>query len=164
MLLYNIRRALLFSDVLISSKEEVLRISTYGSDCGFCSAAFFLQPDLRRLEKTIVTAPILFTAVGMLIPLIPQLRDWNLIGRQSFLVVAEIGLVLLLFTDASRTDLGVLKSIRNLPTRLLSTGMLLTILLGGLAAMVVFRQLSIWEAGILAQSLLRPTRALGKSS
>jgi sodium/hydrogen antiporter len=40
----------------------------------------------------------------------------------------------------------------------LSTGMLLTLLLGGLCALVVFRQLSIWEAGILA-AILAPTDA-----
>ncbi|MFO1514584.1 MAG: cation:proton antiporter, partial [Verrucomicrobiota bacterium] len=79
-------------------------------------------------------------------------------GRQLFLHVAEIGLVLLLFTDSSRTDLRVLKSIRNLPARLLSTGMLLTLLLGALAALVVFRKLSIWEAGILG-AILAPTDA-----
>jgi NhaP-type Na+/H+ or K+/H+ antiporter len=125
----------------------------------FISLLFFYSLISHRLEKTIITAPILFTAAGMLTLLaMPQLRDWNLLSRESFLVVAEIGLVLLLFTDASRTDLGVLKSIRNLPTRLLSTGMLLTILLGGLAAAVIFRQLSLWEAGILA-AILAPTDA-----
>ena len=66
--------------------------------------------------------------------------------------------MLLLFTDASRTDLQVLKNIRNLPVRLLSTGMLLTILLGALGALVIFRQLSLWEAGILA-AILAPTDA-----
>ena len=66
--------------------------------------------------------------------------------------------MLLLFTDASRTDLQVLQNIRNLPARLLSTGMLLTILLGALAALVVFPQLSLWEAGISA-AILAPTDA-----
>src|SRR3974390_28098 len=99
-----------------------------------------------RLERTILTAPIVFTAAGMLaLLLLPQLAEWRG-NREVFLGVAEIGLVLLLFTDASRTDLQVLKSIRALPVRLLSIGMLLTILLGGLGALVVFRQLSIWEA------------------
>jgi NhaP-type Na+/H+ or K+/H+ antiporter len=66
--------------------------------------------------------------------------------------------VLLLFTDASRTDLNVLRSIRNLPVRLLTTGMLLTIMLGTVAAQIVFPHLSIWEAGILA-AILAPTDA-----
>jgi NhaP-type Na+/H+ or K+/H+ antiporter len=59
-----------------------------------------------------------------------------------FLRLAELGLVLLLFTDASRTDLSLLRSIESLPARLLSTGMLLTILLGGLVARLVFPSLS----------------------
>ena len=110
------------------------------------------------LERTVVTAPIVFTAAGILIVLIaPHMRDLQ-IDQPIVLHIAEIGLVLLLFTDASRTDLRVLKNIRNLPVRLLSVGMLLTILLGGLAAIIVFPKLSIWEAGILA-AILAPTDA-----
>jgi len=111
-----------------------------------------------RLERTIVTAPIVFTMGGVLTLLVlPEMRDQE-VGHEAFLAVAEIGLVLLLFTDASRTDLRVLKNIRNLPFRLLSTGMLLTIVLGALCARVVFPQLSIWECGILA-AILAPTDA-----
>jgi NhaP-type Na+/H+ or K+/H+ antiporter len=111
-----------------------------------------------RLEKTVLTAPILFTGAGMaVLALLPEvgLRQGS---HEVLLKVAEGGLVLLLFTDASKTDLKVLKSIRSLPVRLLSTGMLLTILLGGLLALVLFRQLSIWEAGILS-AILAPTDA-----
>ncbi|MCU0789251.1 MAG: cation:proton antiporter [Verrucomicrobia bacterium] len=111
-----------------------------------------------RLERSVVTAPIVFTAVGMLTLLFVEELPDHETAQPLFLHLAEIGLVLLLFTDASRTDLGVLKNIRNLPARLLSSGMLLTLLLGGLAALVVFRQLSIWEAGILA-AILAPTDA-----
>jgi len=111
-----------------------------------------------RLERTIFTPPILFTAAGMVtLLLLPELRDRK--GNvEVFLRLAEVGLTLLLFTDASRTDLKVLQHIRNLPMRLLSTGMLLTLLLGALGALVVFRQLSLWEAGILA-AILAPTDA-----
>ena len=109
------------------------------------------------LERTILTAPIVFTTAGMLTFLcLPELLKGH--TSELWLHIAETGLVLLLFTDASRTDLPVLKNIRSLPVRLLSTGMLLTILLGGLAALVVFRQLSLWEAGILA-AILAPTDA-----
>jgi NhaP-type Na+/H+ or K+/H+ antiporter len=78
---------------------------------------------------------------------LPGLRD-RPANLELLLQVAEVGLVLLLFTDASRTDLQVLKNIRNLPVRLLSTGMLLTILLGALGALAIFPKLSLWEAGI----------------
>lgn len=110
-----------------------------------------------RLEKTVVTAPILFTLAGMLVfPAMGQAAAR--IHPADFLMLAEIGLVLLLFTDASRTDLKVLGNIRALPARLLSVGMLLTILLGAVAAKLVFPQLSVWEAGILS-AILAPTDA-----
>ena len=111
-----------------------------------------------RLERSVVTAPIVFTAAGMMALLFLEELTNHEGVRPMFLHLAEVGLVLLLFTDASRTNLGVLKNIRNLPARLLSSGMLLTLLLGGVAALVVFRQLSIWEAGILA-AILAPTDA-----
>ncbi len=111
-----------------------------------------------RLEKTIFTAPILFTAAGFLtFSLLPALPIRGT-GIEVFLRVAEIGLLLLLFTDASRTDLRLLKNIRMMPIRLLSTGLLLTILLGTLSALVILRQLSLWEAGILG-AILAPTDA-----
>src|ERR1700752_3400091 len=91
-----------------------------------------------RLERTVLTAPILFTMAGWAASsLLPALLNRSGI-REAFLLVAEIGLVLLLFTDASRTDLRLLRDIRNLPARLLSVGMLLTILLGALAALQLF--------------------------
>ena len=110
-----------------------------------------------RLEKTVVTAPIIFTLAGMVASHALEPAT----GRASpaaFLTLSEIGLVLLLFTDASRTDLKVLRNIRELPARLLSAGMLLTILLGALAAKLVFPQFSWWEAGILS-AILAPTDA-----
>jgi NhaP-type Na+/H+ or K+/H+ antiporter len=112
----------------------------------------------RRIEQTIVTAPIVFTVAGML--MFPALQG---ILRGGFtanviLRIAEVGLVMLLFTDASRTDLNVLRSIKSLPARLLSVGMLLSVLLGAIVARLVFPQLSIWEAGILS-AILAPTDA-----
>jgi NhaP-type Na+/H+ or K+/H+ antiporter len=111
-----------------------------------------------RIERSVLTAPIVFTAAGMLVLFaLPALRGHQA-NMEVFMKVAEAGLVLLLFTDASRTDLQVLKDIRNLPVRLLSVGMLLTILLGALSALVVFPRLSVLEAGILA-AILAPTDA-----
>src|SRR5262245_33190504 len=111
-----------------------------------------------RVEQTAVTAPIIFTTAGVLaFVLMPSLRERQG-GQDLFLTAAEIGLVLLLFSDAYRTDLGVLRDFRNLPIRLLSIGMLLTIALGILAARLILPDLSIWEAGILA-AILAPTDA-----
>lgn len=123
----------------------------------FISTLFLFCLVSGKLGKTVITAPIFFTLAGVLV--FPRLdADVFSMNARAFLMIAEIGLVLLLFTDASRTDLGVLRSIRALPARLLSIGMLLTILLGALAAKLVFPQLSIWEIGILA-AILAPTDA-----
>lgn len=112
----------------------------------------------RRMERTILTAPALFTAAGLVYFWTSSVSlDGESTGK-TLLSLAEFGLVLLLFTDASKTDLQELKSIRSLPIRLLSVGMLLTLLLGLLAARVVFPQMTIWEAGILA-AILAPTDA-----
>jgi NhaP-type Na+/H+ or K+/H+ antiporter len=112
----------------------------------------------RRLEGTVVTAPIVFTVAGVvMLPAMERILRAG-VDAHVFLNLAEFGLVLLLFTDASRTELAVLKDIRTLPARLLSFGMLLTILLGAVVARVVLPQLSLWEAGILS-AILAPTDA-----
>src|SRR5512145_1957577 len=111
----------------------------------------------RRLEKTVVTAPILFTSAGLLLFIVSGIDKVEM-ERESFLQIAEIGLVMLLFTDATHINLKKLMSKERIPLRLLSIGMLLTILLGAVAAHLVFPQLTIWEAGILA-AILAPTDA-----
>jgi len=111
-----------------------------------------------RLEHTIFTAPMVFTAAGILLILcVPVLRELEA-DRKAFLLIAEVGLVLTLFVDATRINLQVLKSNESLPVRLLGIGMLPTILLGAIGAAIVFPQLSIWEVGILA-AILAPTDA-----
>ncbi len=111
-----------------------------------------------RIAKTPLTTPIVFTVVGLATPwILPSLRTQP--GNIPLLLhTAELGLVLLLFADASRTDLTILRNIRNLPVRLLSTGMLLTLALGALLAKLVFPHFTFWEAGILA-AILAPTDA-----
>jgi NhaP-type Na+/H+ or K+/H+ antiporter len=113
----------------------------------------------KVVDRSILTAPILFTAAGMVALLFkPELAHLGEQGRDVFLHVAELGLVMLLFSDANRMGLGTTKQVRGLVVRLLSIGMLLTILLGMLVAKVLLPELSIWEAGILA-AILAPTDA-----
>jgi len=112
----------------------------------------------RRLEQTVITAPIVFTTAGILLILaMPGLSEMK-VGKEIFLTLAEVGLVMLLFTDATHVNLKTLRSKERLPLRLLSIGMLLTIILGAIGARIVFPTLSLWEAGILA-SILAPTDA-----
>jgi NhaP-type Na+/H+ or K+/H+ antiporter len=124
----------------------------------FISMTFLYSLVSRRLERTILTAPILFTALGALMAVSHEALNELALDRKDLLLVAEVGLVMTLFTDASRVRPRALQGETNLPVRLLSAGMLLTILFGVLFAMVVFRTLTWWEAGILA-AILAPTDA-----
>ena len=124
----------------------------------FLVLVFMYSVVSRRLERTVITAPIVFTAAGLLTFLVPPWLSTLDLDRKAFLLFAEIGLVLTLFTDAAHINFQLLKGNRNLPVRLLSIGMLLTILLGVMGARVVVGGLSLWEAGILA-AILAPTDA-----
>ena len=124
----------------------------------FVVLVFFYSLVSRRLDHTVITAPIVFTSAGILLILaMPGFQELDM-QRESLLKLAELGLVMLLFTDATHINLKTLRSREKLPLRLLSIGMLLTILLGAVAAHLIFPQLSIWEAGILA-AILAPTDA-----
>jgi len=110
-----------------------------------------------RIER-FATAPLCFVVAGVVVPtLIPEFRapEYHL---TRFLWVAEAGLVLLLFTDATRTDLALLRRIRDLPARLLGPGLLMTIGLGAVLALALFGRLSLWEACIVG-AILAPTDA-----
>jgi NhaP-type Na+/H+ or K+/H+ antiporter len=124
----------------------------------FVALVFLYSLISRRLEQTVVTAPIFFAAAGVLLIVVISGRHEIDMQRETFLNIAELGLVMTLFTDAAHINLKTLKSSEKLPLRLLSIGMLLTILLGAVVARLVFPGLSIWEAGILA-TILAPTDA-----
>ncbi|HML76102.1 MAG TPA: cation:proton antiporter [Anaerohalosphaeraceae bacterium] len=129
----------------------------------FLTLLFFYILVSQRLERTMITAPIVFMLAGMITwAAIPELCGWEF-SRENILTIAEVGLVLLLFTDASRTDWGVFKFIHHLCIRLLGTGMLLTILLGMVIALVIFPDISFWQAGILAAILAPTDPCLGQS-
>lgn len=117
----------------------------------------------KRVQTSVITPPMVFTALGFLIgPTILGLGSFEV--EQAFIhTLAEITLILVLFTDASRIDLKVLRRERDIPERLLLIGMPLTILLGSLVGVLLFPNLILWEAAILA-ALLAPTdAALGQA-
>lgn len=124
----------------------------------FVLTVFLYSLVSRRLERTVITAPVIFTLAGIALYRLPPVFSDPELKRQGFLLVAEIGLVMTLFTDAARINLNSLSSNKNLPIRLLTTGMLLTILLGAIGAIIIFPSLSWQEAGILA-AILAPTDA-----
>lgn len=112
----------------------------------------------RRLDGTVVTGPIVFTVAGIAVALVTPAGLAEGYGPAIFLHLAEMGLVLLLFTDAARTGLSSLWSIRSLPARLLVLGLPLTVALGTAAAWLALPGLGLLEAAILA-AILAPTDA-----
>jgi len=117
----------------------------------------------RRLERTLITAPMLFVAAGFLVG--PEAFGWLDLGVESGAVqaLAEATLTLVLFADASRIDLGALRREVALPARLLGLGLPLTIAAGTMIAVLVFSQLTWLEALVLAIVLAPTDAALGQA-
>ena len=75
-------------------------------------------------------------------------------------LIAEIALVLVLFSDASRVGLKALEN--NLSTRLLTIGLPITIILGIIIATILFPGIPWWVAGIIGAALAPTDAALGQ--
>jgi sodium/hydrogen antiporter len=116
-----------------------------------------------RLSGTPITPAILFVAFGSLVG--PEVLDGIDLSSSGATVrgLAEVTLGLVLFSDASRIDLGALRRTVSLPVRLLGIGLPLTIALGAVAAAAVFGQLTVMEAVILAVVLAPTDAALGQA-
>jgi sodium/hydrogen antiporter len=125
----------------------------------------------RRLERTIVTAPMVFVAAGLVAGWSGALEFGAAshahaggaeLSREAVFVVAELALVLLLFNDASQLDPRRLRA-NPLPLRLLGIGLPLSIGLGTILALVVLTDLEVWECAIVAAVLAPTDAALGQA-
>jgi len=117
----------------------------------------------RRLDGSVVSPAMVFVAGGLLfgndgLGLFTVLPDDIDVRR-----FAEITLALVLFTDASALDTGVLRREAAMPTRLLAIGLPLTIIVGTVLALPVFPQLGLFEALALAVLLAPTDAALGQT-
>ncbi|MEA3334306.1 MAG: sodium:proton antiporter [Chloroflexota bacterium] len=115
----------------------------------------------RRIQGTIITLPMVYVTLGLLIGskglgLVTPASDSELIH-----LVAELTLVIVLASDASRISAKRLLREHELPARLLGIGLPLTMLLGTVVALVMFPRLNIWTAAILAISLAPTDASLG---
>ena len=116
-----------------------------------------------RLRGTIITAPLLFIVFGFVVGGAGLDIVSMDVGHSAIHFVAEFTLILVLFADASRIDLGHVRQDHNLPTRMLTIGLPLTIVAGTIVASWMFPGFSFWEAALLA-ALLAPTdAALGQA-
>ncbi|CAN5855511.1 cation:proton antiporter [soil metagenome] len=117
----------------------------------------------RRLEGTVLTAPLVFVAAGIILgPAGLGLAEFGL-DEHTVLLLGEVALAIVLFTDAARTNLSALRQNEQLPLRLLGIGMPLTIALGTVAAALVLTDLTFWEAAIVGTVLAPTDAALGQA-
>ena len=132
-----------------------------GALIAFVFLAFALGS--RKLSGTILTGPMLFAGLGFVIG--PQVLGWVDIDISNRVIhtIAEVTLVLVLFTDAASTDFKLFRRSRNLPLRMLLIGMPLAVALGTLAALGLFPGWSLWEAALLAAILTPTDAALGQA-
>jgi NhaP-type Na+/H+ or K+/H+ antiporter len=117
----------------------------------------------RRIDGTAITAPMLFTASGLVVGADAlDLFDPAASG-ESVKLLAEGTLTVVLFSDASRIDLPALRTALDIPTRLLAIGLPLTIVAGLVAGIALLGELSWAEALVLAIVLAPTDAALGQT-
>lgn len=117
----------------------------------------------RKLEAGAITPPIIFVCFGFAVggegfDLVPLT-----LGEHTTHLIAEITLIVILFTDAARIDLKLLRRDHNIPQRLLLVGMPLTITFGAAVALGLFPDLTLAEAALLAAVLAPTDAALGQA-
>ncbi len=117
----------------------------------------------RRLEGSPLTGPLLFTFIGFVLSSVVSGVVSLPITHDGLHLLAEITLVLVLFSDAANIDLRQLRRDHNIPVRMLLVGMPLTMFFGALAALWLFPAFSIWEAALLAAILTPTDAALGQA-
>jgi len=114
-----------------------------------------------RLERFDVTAPIIFVVAGLLLTHGPLAPLGFVPSPELVKTLAEITLILVLFSDASRVGLRDLRIDVGLCLRLLGIGLPLTIGQGTLLALGLFNGMSIWLALLVGAALAPTDAALG---
>ena len=117
----------------------------------------------RRLTGTAVTPAMVFVLIGVLVgPLVFDEVTAAPTGA-NVRTLAEATLAVVLFADASRIKLHALRREYAVPLRLLAIGLPLTIVVGAVLAGVIFTQLNVAEAVVLAVVLAPTDAALGQA-
>lgn len=116
----------------------------------------------KRLTTTIVTAPMVFVAIGLVTG--PEALDIAGIdlGSDEVIALAELTLSVVLFSDAVRVDARRIRSFVGIPARMLGVGLPLVIGFGTLATRFLL-DLDWTEAAVLASVLAATDAALGQA-
>ncbi|MEZ4768252.1 MAG: cation:proton antiporter [Caldilineales bacterium] len=116
-----------------------------------------------RLSRWWITGPMVFVGAGYLLG--PGGLGWLDLAPdvESIKQLTEITLAILLFADASTLDLRKVEEDANLPLRLLTVGLLLTIGLGALVAALLLNGEGLAFAALIGAILAPTDAALGLS-
>ncbi|OCA60880.1 sodium:proton antiporter [Aeromonas piscicola] len=128
-------------------------------------AAFLLIYSLiaGRFESRLINGPLLFLLMGWLLGS-GGLGLLSLsINSDGIKLLAELTLVIVLFSDAANTNWQVLAANRALPMRLLLIGLPLTLIGGTLFGLWLYPDLPLLEMAILSTILAPTDAALGKA-
>ena len=117
----------------------------------------------RRLDGLLVSAAMFFVTSGFVLG--PSGLGWIdlTVGNSTVRLLAEATLTLVLFADAARIELAVLRREFTMPARLLGVGLPLTIVAGVVVALATVAGLSPVEALVLAIVLAPTDAALGQA-
>ena len=116
----------------------------------------------RKLSSAVVTPPMVFVIAGFLLSG-PGLGLVHFeLDQHTLKLLLEVTLVLVLFSDAARIDLGRLRREYAIPRRMLLIGMPLTIVIGTGVAYLMPLGLTFCEAALVAAILTPTDAALGQ--
>jgi sodium/hydrogen antiporter len=114
-----------------------------------------------KLGRWSITGPMVFVLIGFLLG--PRVLGVLILSTQAEAIksVTEFTLAVLLFADASTLNLRQVREDEQLPVRLLTVGMLLTLALGTLVALVLLPGEGLAFAALIAAILAPTDAALG---
>jgi sodium/hydrogen antiporter len=114
-----------------------------------------------RLDRWWITGPMVFVAAGVILG--PGGLDVLPLSltNETVLTITELTLALLLFSDASTVRLQEVEGDAGLPRRLLFVGLPLTVVVGALLAYLIFPEVGLAAAALIATILAPTDAALG---
>jgi NhaP-type Na+/H+ or K+/H+ antiporter len=115
----------------------------------------------RFFGRWYISMPMVFVLAGILLG--PQVADILVFNpsNESIQLLAELTLAMLLYSDASTLNLGRIRKDISLPGRLLGIALPLIIILGGIVGKLLFPELPVGYALLLAAILAPTDAALG---
>ena len=112
----------------------------------------------RRLSTTAITGPMVFVTAGLIVGTHGLETLGTAPDTEAVTTLLEITLTVVLFSDALAINSTAWRKEAFVPGRLLTIGMPLTIAFGLGGAVILFTELGIWEAALIA-AILAPTDA-----